>query len=105
MHPGPGNVPCRQTFLEIFEKAGRTTQVEIRVLGNSKLVKQLEREMARSIELLAEPVPWCRSTVDHVSVRRAKRGEQIVRLLGKRMMRPITCCVQPPNGPGRCGVC
>jgi hypothetical protein len=87
--PGPGNAPFRQASLEIREEAGRTTQVEISVLGNPELVEQLEREMAWSIEVLAEPVSRCRPTVDHTAMGHPERKEQIVRLLGKRMMRSI----------------
>ena len=87
--PRPGNAPCRQAFLEIFEEAGRTTQVEIGVLGNAELVEQLGCEMAWSIEVLAEPVAWCRPTVNYTAMGRRERNEQIVRFLGKRMVRPI----------------
>ncbi len=87
--PGPGNAPCRQAFLEILEEAGRTTQIEISVLGNPELVEQLERKMAWSIEVLSEHVSRRRPTVDHAATGRTERGEQIVRLLGKRMVRPI----------------
>jgi hypothetical protein len=76
-------------LLEIREEAGRTTQIEISVLGNPKLVKQLERKMAWSIKVPAEPVTWSRPTVGHTAMGRRKRNEQSVRLLGKRMVRPI----------------
>ena len=39
--PRPGNAPCRQAFLEILEEAGRTTQIEISVLGSLELVEQI----------------------------------------------------------------
>ena len=87
--PRPGNAPCRQAFLEIFEEAGRTTQVEIGILGNAKLVEQLEREMAWSIEVLAESIVWCRPTENHTAMGRREHNEQIVRFLGERMVRPI----------------
>ena len=103
--PGPGNAPCRQASLEILEKAGRSAQVEISILGNPDLVEQLGREMAQSIEVLAEHVSWCRPTVDHAAMRRPQRNEQIVRLLGKRMVRPIAGRMQPPNRPRRHGAC
>ena len=87
--PGPGNAPCRQAFLEILEKAGRTTQIEISVLRNFELVEQRERKMAWSIEVPAENVVWCRPTVDHAAMGGPEPAEQIVRLFGKRMVRPI----------------
>src|SRR3984885_7710766 len=57
--PGPGNAPCHQAFLEILEKAGRTTQIEIGTLGNPAILKQLRREMAWPIEIPAGHVSWC----------------------------------------------
>ena len=85
----PGNAPCRQALLEILEEVGRTAQVEISLLGNPQLVEQLEREMAWSIEVPAEHVSRCRPAVNHAAMGRLERNEQIARLFGKRMMRPI----------------
>ena len=86
---GQGMPHAAKPFWKSSRKRGRTTQVEISVLGNPELVEQLEREMAWSIEVLAEHVSRCRPTVDHAAMGRAERNEQIVRLLGKRMVRPI----------------
>ena len=85
----PGNTPCRQAFLEILQEAGRTTQIEISAFGNPELVEQLGRKMTWSIEVLAEHVFRRRPTVDYAAMGRAERNEQIVRLPGKRMVRPI----------------
>jgi hypothetical protein len=83
MDPGPGNAPCRQAFLEILEKAGRTTQVEVGILGNPDILQQLRREMAWPIEVLADHVSWCGPTVDHAVLGCRERNEQAVRFLGK----------------------
>src|SRR3954447_17236335 len=53
--------------------------------------------MARSIEVLAEPVSRRRPTVDYAAMGRPERNEQIVRLFAKRMVRPIAGGMQPPN--------
>jgi hypothetical protein len=103
--PGPGDAPCRQAFLENLEEAGRATQVEIGVLGNPELVKQLERKMAWSIEVPAGPVFRCRPAVSHAATGRRERNEQVIRLFGKRMMRPVAGGMQPPDRPRRRGVC
>jgi hypothetical protein len=58
--PGLGNAPCHQAFLEILEKAGRATQVELGTLRNPDLLEQLRREMAWSIEVRPEHISRCR---------------------------------------------
>ena len=89
MDPGPGNAQCRQALLEIIEEAGRSAQIEISVLRDPELVEQLKRKMACSIEVLSESVSRRRPTVGYAAMGRTERNEQIVRLLGKRMVRPI----------------
>jgi hypothetical protein len=102
--PGPRNAPCRQAYLEILEKAGRATQVEVGIPGNPDFLEQQRREMAWPIEVVAGPVFRRRPAVGHAAMGRRECREQIVRLLGKRMVRPVAGCMQPPNRPGRHGV-
>jgi len=89
VNPGPGNARRRQAFLEILEKAGRTTQIEIGILRNPDLLEYLRRKMTRPIEVLAEHISRRRPGVIYAAVRRSNCNEQIVYLLGKRVMRPI----------------
>jgi hypothetical protein len=45
--------------------------------------------MSWPIELLACDVSWCRPAVDNAAMGLAPRKKQIVRFLGKRMVRPV----------------
>ena len=72
-----------QAFWEILEKAGRTTQVKVGILGNPDILKQPRREMAWPIEVLAGHVSGCGPTVDHAAPGCRERNEQAVRFLGE----------------------
>ena len=86
---GQGMPHLAKPFWKSLEEAGRTAQIEISVLRNPELVEQLKRKMAWSIEVLSEHVSRRRPTVGYAATRRAERNEHIVRLLGKRMVRPV----------------
>jgi hypothetical protein len=59
---------------------------------------------ARDGQVFAERISRCRPSVHHTAMRRPEHNEQIVRLFGKGMVRPIAGCMQPPKRPRRDGV-